>query len=68
MFRRILFSVYMISGLLAGAAGVILAARVTAGIPTTGAGYELNAIAAAVIAESVSWVVGAQSGEPPSGS
>jgi ribose/xylose/arabinose/galactoside ABC-type transport system permease subunit len=47
--RRILFSVYMISGLLAGAAGVILAARVTAGIPTTGAGYELNAIAAAVI-------------------
>jgi ribose/xylose/arabinose/galactoside ABC-type transport system permease subunit len=38
--RRILFSVYTISGLLAGAAGVILAARVTAGIPTTGAGYE----------------------------
>jgi ribose/xylose/arabinose/galactoside ABC-type transport system permease subunit len=47
--RRILFSVYSISGTLAGAAGVILAARVTAGIPTTGAGYELNAIAAAVI-------------------
>jgi ribose/xylose/arabinose/galactoside ABC-type transport system permease subunit len=47
--RRILFSVYTVSGTLAGAAGVILAARVTAGIPTTGTGYELNAIAAAVI-------------------
>src|SRR5260221_4191647 len=47
--RRILFSVYMISGLLAGAAGCILAARVTAGIPTRGEGYELNAIPAAVI-------------------
>lgn len=47
--RLVLFSVYVISGLLAGLAGVILASRVTAGIPTTGTGYELNAIAAVVI-------------------
>jgi ribose/xylose/arabinose/galactoside ABC-type transport system permease subunit len=47
--RYVQFLVYVISGLLAGVAGVILASRVTAGIPTTGVGYELNAIAAAVI-------------------
>jgi ribose/xylose/arabinose/galactoside ABC-type transport system permease subunit len=47
--RNVQFLVYVISGLLAGVAGVILASRVTAGIPTTGVGYELNAIAAAVI-------------------
>jgi ribose/xylose/arabinose/galactoside ABC-type transport system permease subunit len=43
------FAVYVISGLLAGLAGIILAARATAGIATNGTGYELNAIAAAVI-------------------
>ena len=43
------FAVYVISGLLAGVAGVILAARATAGIANAGVGYELNAIAAAVI-------------------
>jgi ribose/xylose/arabinose/galactoside ABC-type transport system permease subunit len=43
------FAVYTISGFLAGIAGVILAARATAGIATNGTGYELNAIAAAVI-------------------
>ena len=47
--RAILVTVYVISGLLAGLAGVILASRATAGISTTGTGYELNAIAAAVI-------------------
>ena len=34
---------------MAGLAGVLLAARATAGIANTGTGYELNAIAAAVI-------------------
>jgi ribose/xylose/arabinose/galactoside ABC-type transport system permease subunit len=43
------FLVYTISGLLGGMAGVLLASRATAGIATTGTGYELNAIAAAVI-------------------
>ena len=47
--RFIHFLVYAISGALAGLAGVILASRATAGIATTGSGYELNAIAAAVI-------------------
>ncbi len=47
--RGIRFSVYIIAGALAGLAGVLLAARATAGIANTGAGYELNAIAAAVI-------------------
>ena len=47
--RGIRFLVYIIAGALAGLAGVLLAARATAGIANTGAGYELNAIAAAVI-------------------
>lgn len=47
--RRTRFAVYTISGVLAGLAGVLLAARATAGIANTGTGYELNAIAAAVI-------------------
>lgn len=47
--RRILFSVYAISGALAGLSGVILASRVISGPPNLGAGYELDAIAAVVI-------------------
>ena len=42
----VLVSAYAVSGTLAGIAGVILAARVTAGIPATGTGYELDSIAA----------------------
>jgi ribose/xylose/arabinose/galactoside ABC-type transport system permease subunit len=41
--------VYMISSICAGTAGVLLASRVTAGIPSAGIGYELDAIAASVI-------------------
>ncbi|OZM82764.1 ABC transporter permease [Pseudonocardia sp. MH-G8] len=47
--RRVLFSVYAFSGLLAGLSGVILASRVISGPPTLGTGYELDAIAAVVI-------------------
>jgi ribose transport system permease protein len=47
--RRVLFTVYALSGLLAGLSGVILASRVISGPPTLGAGYELDAIAAVVI-------------------
>lgn len=47
--RRTLTSVYVISGLLAGISGVILASRVISGPPNLGAGYELDAIAAVVI-------------------
>jgi len=47
--RRTLFSVYAVSGLLAGISGVMLASRVSSGPPTLGQGYELDAIAAVVI-------------------
>lgn len=47
--RQIVCSVYMISGLLAGLAGVILTSRVTSGLAQSGQNYETDAIAAAVI-------------------
>jgi inositol transport system permease protein len=40
---------YAVCGALAGLAGVMLAARITTGQPNAGVGYELDAIAAAVI-------------------
>lgn len=46
---RVLFSVYLISGALAGLSGVILSSRVISAFPTLGQGYELDAIAAVVI-------------------
>jgi ribose transport system permease protein len=42
-------SAYVVSGLCAGIAGVMLAARLNSAQPSTGFGYELEAIAAAVI-------------------
>lgn len=45
----IMIKVYMISGLLAALAGVILASRMYSGQPTAGQGYESDAIAAAVL-------------------
>jgi ribose transport system permease protein len=47
--RRILTSVYAISGMLAGMSGVILSSRVISAAPYFGKGYELGAIAAVVI-------------------
>ena len=47
--KRILTSAYCISGFCAGLAGVLAASRITSGSPTTGEGYEMNAISAAVI-------------------
>lgn len=46
---RVLVAVYAIGGLLAAFGGVLFTSRLTAGIPTAGTGYELNAIAACVI-------------------
>jgi len=46
---RVLVSVYAIAGFLAAFGGILLTSRLNAGIPTTGTGYELNAIAACVI-------------------
>jgi ribose transport system permease protein len=42
-------SVYVVSGLFAGLAGVVIAARLNSAQPAVGMGYELDAIAAAVI-------------------
>ena len=46
---RIKIGVYMIAGLLAGLAGLVLSSRIGSGQPGLGVGYELDAIAAAVI-------------------
>jgi ribose/xylose/arabinose/galactoside ABC-type transport system permease subunit len=46
---RITFSLYLLSGLLSGLAGVLLAAQFGAGQPTEGVGWELFAIASVVV-------------------
>ncbi|ULJ76894.1 ABC transporter permease (plasmid) [Sinorhizobium fredii GR64] len=47
--KVIVGATYVISGLLAGLAGLVLTARTTAALPQAGIGYELDAIAAVVI-------------------
>jgi ribose/xylose/arabinose/galactoside ABC-type transport system permease subunit len=47
--KRILISVYALSGLLAGFSGIIMASRLNSAQPTAGAGFELDAIAAVVL-------------------
>lgn len=47
--RFVVFSVYLISGLLAGITGLIFISRLTVGEPTAGTGMELEAITIAVI-------------------
>jgi len=46
---RVIVWVYVIAGLLAGLAGIVLSSRVMSGSPATGQAYELDAIAAVVI-------------------
>ena len=46
---RTIFSVYLISGAMAGLAGVILASQFGAGQPIEGIGWELFAIASVVV-------------------
>lgn len=46
---RVLIGTYALSGALAGLAGVMLAARLGAGQPVAGVGWELDAIAAVVV-------------------
>jgi putative xylitol transport system permease protein len=46
---RVQFSVYALSGLAAGLAGVLVASRLNAGYPRAGEFYELDAIAAVVV-------------------
>ncbi len=47
--KYILMKVYILSGVLAGIAGIVLASRTNSGQPAVGTGYETDAIAAAVI-------------------
>lgn len=47
--QRVKLLTYVLCGLLSAVAGVVLAARLGSGQPSTGTGYELIAIAAAVI-------------------
>lgn len=47
--RRVIFYVYVISGISAGIAGLIVASRLESAVPDLGTGYELNAIAAIVL-------------------
>ena len=47
--KRRLLQVYTLAGLLSGLAGILLTSRISVGQPTAGMGYELDAIAAAVI-------------------
>jgi len=47
--NRVKLFAYSVCGALAGLAGVVLAARITAGQPNAGVAYELDAIAAVVI-------------------
>lgn len=44
-----IYGIYMLSGALCAIAGILLTSRINSAIPTGGAGYEMNAIAAAVI-------------------
>ena len=46
---RVKITVYALAGMLAGLGGLLLASRTVVGSPIAGAGYELDAIAAAVI-------------------
>ena len=47
--NRNLVLVYVVSGAMAGVAGILLAGRVNSGYPTAGTGAELDAIAAVII-------------------
>lgn len=47
--KHILMKVYILSGILTGIAGIVLASRTNSGQPAVGTGYETDAIAAAVI-------------------
>lgn len=61
--RFVEMMVYIISALMAGIVGVILAARISSGQPTAGSGYELDAIAAVAIGgTSMSGGIGTLSG------
>ncbi|MDR0552610.1 MAG: ABC transporter permease [Holosporales bacterium] len=46
---KVIVGVYTLCAIFSGVAGIILSSRISSGVPTAGQGYELDAIAAAVI-------------------
>lgn len=51
------YGVYIFSAIVCGIAGILMAARLGNGVPTSGVGYELDAIAASVVG-GASWMAG----------
>lgn len=47
--RKTTYGAYIFSGVLCGVGGILLTSRLASGIPTLGQGYELDAIASAVV-------------------
>jgi len=47
--RKTIYGAYIFSGILCGIGGILLTSRLASGIPTLGEGYELDAIASAVV-------------------
>lgn len=47
--KKSIFVLYIIMGTLCGAAGVVFSARMNSGMPAAGTGFEMDAIAAAII-------------------
>lgn len=47
--RKTTYGAYIFSGILCGIGGILLTSRLASGIPTLGQGYELDAIASAVV-------------------
>ena len=47
--RKTTYGAYVFSGVLCGIGGILLTSRLASGIPTLGQGYELDAIASAVV-------------------
>jgi len=47
--ERYKLAIFLVAGTIAGLAGITLTARLGSGVPTLGAGYELNAITAVVL-------------------
>jgi ribose transport system permease protein len=58
--------VYVLGGVLAGLAGLVLAARLSSAQPNTGVGFELDAIAAVVLGGTSRWGARGPSGAPSS--
>ncbi len=47
--KSTVYGVYILSGIVCGIAGILMASRLGNGVPTSGDGYELDAIAASVV-------------------